>query len=253
MSRRAGRVPGLRRVRRRRDQLHTAPTAQQGGTALNANENDACLECHGQVPLDGTIEVDGERVPATIDVAGQPKSIYVNPDIQQNSKPRQAGVHQLPHRVQRRHAPGERHQGLAAHRQVRGVHRLPRRRSPHVRQLVPRRPHQDQPRHERAAVRRLPRRAQHRAAGHRVASASSRWRCAATATRTPRPPTSTATTARRTCSATRTRPSAASATGVTASCRPASRRAWSPGRTWSRPVPRATRAPTRTSPTSVRT
>ena len=63
-----------------------SPDSQQGGTALTDNNNDACLECHGQVPLDGTIEVDGERVPATIDVQGHPKSIYVNPDIQGNSR-----------------------------------------------------------------------------------------------------------------------------------------------------------------------
>jgi cytochrome b subunit of formate dehydrogenase len=64
----------------------TSPSGQQGGSALGDTSNDACLECHGQVPLDGTIEVDGERVPATIDVDGEQKSIYVDPEIQQNSR-----------------------------------------------------------------------------------------------------------------------------------------------------------------------
>jgi predicted CXXCH cytochrome family protein len=63
-----------------------SPSGQQGGSALGDTSNEACFECHGQVPLDGTIEVDGELVPAIIDVGGEQKSIYVNPDIEQNSR-----------------------------------------------------------------------------------------------------------------------------------------------------------------------
>ena len=48
------------------------------GAALSPNDNDACFECHGQKPVDGTIEVDGERVPAYVDVNGEKKSIYVD-------------------------------------------------------------------------------------------------------------------------------------------------------------------------------
>jgi predicted CXXCH cytochrome family protein len=63
-----------------------SPDAQQGGSALSANANDACFECHGQLPLDGYIDVNGQKVPATIDVNGQTKSIYVNPSIEANSR-----------------------------------------------------------------------------------------------------------------------------------------------------------------------
>ncbi len=54
-----------------------SPTGS-GGEALSANQNDACFECHGQKPVDGTITVDGEQVPAYIDVNGQKRSLYVD-------------------------------------------------------------------------------------------------------------------------------------------------------------------------------
>jgi predicted CXXCH cytochrome family protein len=53
-----------------------SPTGSGG--ALSPSGNDACYECHGQKPENGTIEVDGEKVPAYIDVAGEKKSIYVD-------------------------------------------------------------------------------------------------------------------------------------------------------------------------------
>ena len=49
------------------------------GTALQASDNDACLECHGQKGENGSITIDGEQVSTTIEVDGEPKSIYVDP------------------------------------------------------------------------------------------------------------------------------------------------------------------------------
>ena len=53
-------------------------TTQSNASALNPSGNSACLTCHGQVPVDGSIEVNGQKVPATVDVNGQQKSIYVD-------------------------------------------------------------------------------------------------------------------------------------------------------------------------------
>jgi cytochrome b subunit of formate dehydrogenase len=54
----------------------TNPTGS--GAALNPSGNEGCYECHGQRPVDGTIEVDGQMVPAFIDVNGEKKSLYID-------------------------------------------------------------------------------------------------------------------------------------------------------------------------------
>ena len=64
----------------------TSPTTTQGGSALSPNENAACEKCHGQKPVDDSIEVDGQKVPATIDVNGEKKSIYVDRAHQGDSR-----------------------------------------------------------------------------------------------------------------------------------------------------------------------
>jgi cytochrome b subunit of formate dehydrogenase len=64
----------------------TSPTTTQGGSALSPSENAACEECHGQKPVDGYIEVDGQKVPAIIDVNGEKKSIYVDRAHQGDSR-----------------------------------------------------------------------------------------------------------------------------------------------------------------------
>ena len=63
----------------------TSPTGT-GGSALSPSGNDECFACHGQKPVDGTITVDGQKVPAYIDVNGEQKSIYVDRHIQANSR-----------------------------------------------------------------------------------------------------------------------------------------------------------------------
>jgi cytochrome b subunit of formate dehydrogenase len=54
----------------------SSPTGS--GAAFAASDNDACYACHGQKPVNGSIEVDGEKMPAYTDVAGEKKSIYVD-------------------------------------------------------------------------------------------------------------------------------------------------------------------------------
>jgi predicted CXXCH cytochrome family protein len=56
------------------------------GTALTSSDNEVCLECHGQKVEDGSIVVDGERVPAFIEVDGERKSIYVDADKHASSR-----------------------------------------------------------------------------------------------------------------------------------------------------------------------
>jgi cytochrome b subunit of formate dehydrogenase len=63
----------------------TSPTGS-GGSAMSPSGNDECYACHGQKPVDGTITVDGQKVPAYIDVNGEKKSIYVDRHIQANSR-----------------------------------------------------------------------------------------------------------------------------------------------------------------------
>ena len=48
------------------------------GTPLTASDNAGCLGCHGQLPENGMITVDGEQIDAFIDVNGERKSIYVD-------------------------------------------------------------------------------------------------------------------------------------------------------------------------------
>ena len=81
--------------------------------------------------------------------------------------PWQARLRQLPPRLQPGPAPRERHPGVAADGQVQRLRRLPRRRDPDVPGVVPRQPGVHQGCGQGAAVRRLPRRAQHRHAGDR--------------------------------------------------------------------------------------
>jgi cytochrome b subunit of formate dehydrogenase len=63
----------------------TSPTGT-GGAATSPSDNNECFACHGQKPVDGTITVDGKKVPAYIDVNGEKKSIYVDRSIQANSR-----------------------------------------------------------------------------------------------------------------------------------------------------------------------
>jgi cytochrome b subunit of formate dehydrogenase len=63
----------------------TSPTGT-GGAALSPSGNNECFACHGQKPVNGTITVDGKKVPAYIDVNGEKKSIYVDRAIQSNSR-----------------------------------------------------------------------------------------------------------------------------------------------------------------------
>ncbi len=63
----------------------TSPTGT-GGSAVSPSGNEECFSCHGQKPVDGTITVDGQKVPAYIDVNGEQKSIYVDRAIQSNSR-----------------------------------------------------------------------------------------------------------------------------------------------------------------------
>ena len=55
-------------------------------SVLSPSGNEECFQCHGQKPVDGYIEVDGQKMPAYIDVNGQKKSIYVDRAIQSNSR-----------------------------------------------------------------------------------------------------------------------------------------------------------------------
>jgi predicted CXXCH cytochrome family protein len=48
------------------------------GTPLRPSDNAECLTCHGQRPENGSITVDGEQLPATTEVEGETKSIYVD-------------------------------------------------------------------------------------------------------------------------------------------------------------------------------
>jgi cytochrome b subunit of formate dehydrogenase len=58
-----------------------------GGSAMSPSGNEECFACHGVRPENGTITTaDGQQYPATIDVAGQKKSIYVDRKIQSNSR-----------------------------------------------------------------------------------------------------------------------------------------------------------------------
>ena len=63
----------------------SGPTGDTGAP-LSPSDNEECFACHGQKPVNGTITVDGEQVPAYIDVAGERKSIYVDRAIQSNSR-----------------------------------------------------------------------------------------------------------------------------------------------------------------------
>jgi cytochrome b subunit of formate dehydrogenase len=64
----------------------TSPTGT-GGSALSPSGNDECFACHGIKPEGGVVTTaDGQEFPATIDVAGQQKSFYVDPKIQSNSR-----------------------------------------------------------------------------------------------------------------------------------------------------------------------
>ena len=64
----------------------TSPTGTSG-SAMNPSGNEECFACHGVKPQDGTITTaDGQSFPATIDVAGHPKSLYVDRKIQSNSR-----------------------------------------------------------------------------------------------------------------------------------------------------------------------
>ena len=99
----------------------------RAASALSPNGNDACFECHGQVPMDGNIDVDGQKVPGHHRRQRRAEEHLRRPRTSSQLAPRQARLHQLPHRLQCRHAPGERHPGLAADRQGRGLRRLPRR------------------------------------------------------------------------------------------------------------------------------
>ena len=63
----------------------SGPTGDTGAP-LSPSDNEECFACHGQKPVNGTITVDGEQVPAYIDVAGEKKSIYVDRAIQSNSR-----------------------------------------------------------------------------------------------------------------------------------------------------------------------
>ncbi|HTX69513.1 MAG TPA: cytochrome c3 family protein [Thermoleophilia bacterium] len=56
------------------------------GSATGPSGNEECFACHGVKPVDGSITVDGKEYPATIDVNGQQKSIYVDRSIQSNSR-----------------------------------------------------------------------------------------------------------------------------------------------------------------------
>jgi predicted CXXCH cytochrome family protein len=56
------------------------------GSATSPNGNEACFACHGVKPVDGKVVVDGATYPATIDVNGQQKSMYVDRHIQANSR-----------------------------------------------------------------------------------------------------------------------------------------------------------------------
>jgi cytochrome b subunit of formate dehydrogenase len=57
-----------------------------GGAAATPGTNEECFKCHGVKPVDGKVTVDGTSYPAVIDVAGQPKSMYVDRHIQSNSR-----------------------------------------------------------------------------------------------------------------------------------------------------------------------
>jgi cytochrome b subunit of formate dehydrogenase len=64
----------------------TSPTGTSG-SAMNPSGNEECFACHGVKPENGTITTaDGQSFPATIDVAGHPKSLYVDRKIQSNSR-----------------------------------------------------------------------------------------------------------------------------------------------------------------------
>jgi predicted CXXCH cytochrome family protein len=63
-----------------------ATDAGGAGSALNPSGNQECLTCHGQKPVDGTIDVDGKKVDAYIDVDGEQKSIYVNEAVHAASR-----------------------------------------------------------------------------------------------------------------------------------------------------------------------
>ena len=168
--------------------------------------------------------------------------------------PRQAGLRQLSPRLQPRHASRERHPGVAADGQVQRLRRLPRRRDPHVPGVVPRQPGVHQGRRQGAALRRLPRRAQHRPAGDRRVPQPADGACAPSCHEdaeetyldsyhgkayTPRLGQD-----RRVQRLPRRPPHPSG-------LRPGQHRLQA--RTSSRPAPSATRGPTRTSPTSART
>jgi predicted CXXCH cytochrome family protein len=63
-----------------------ATDAGATGTATNPSGNQECLTCHGQKPVDGTIDVDGKKVDAYIDVEGEQKSIYVDEAVHSASR-----------------------------------------------------------------------------------------------------------------------------------------------------------------------
>ena len=231
----------------------TSPTGT-GGAATDPSANEECFACHGVKPENGTVTTaDGQEFPAYIDVAGAAEEHLRRPQDPVQLAARSARLRQLPPRLQRRRAPGGGHPGLAAHRQGPRLRRLPRRRDGDVPGLVPRQPGHHPARRQGAALRRLSRCARHHPAGHQGVPRAGGGDVRPLPRRRRVRRTWTATTARPTRSATRARPYAASATAATGSCRRTTRRAPSRARTWWPRAPSATRAPTRTSPTSART
>ena len=227
----------------------TSPTGT-GGSAMSPSGNDECFTCHGQKPVDGTITVDGKKVPAYIDVNGEKKSIYVDRSIQANSRHGQLACISCHIGFNARHAPPSVTQGWLRTAKIRACGDCHGEEDQDVPAVLPRQSGVHQGREQSAALRRLPRRAQHRPSGHaRVPPPVGGdvhqvpWRRGTTYLDSyhgkafvPRP--------------TRRPPSAPTATAATASCRPPTRRAPSPSRTSSRRAPGAIPAPTRTSPTS---
>ena len=227
----------------------TSPTGT-GGSAMSPSGNDECYACHGQKPVDGTITVDGQKVPAYIDVNGEKKSIYVDRHIQANSRHGQlacischigfnAGMH--PESVTQGWL---RTAKIGACGDCHGAEDKMYQQSFHGNLVFTKDAVQG------SALRRLPRRAQHHPAGHRRVPQAVRGHVHQVPRRRgddlPRQLPRQGVRARRR----EDRRLLRLPRRPQASCRPPIRRAPSPSRTSSRRAPSAIPEPTRTSPPS---
>ena len=137
------------------------------GSATGPSGNEECFACHGVKPVDGKIVVDGATYPATIDVNGQQKSIYVDRHIQSNSRHGELACTSCHIGFNAGEHPASVTDGWLQHRQDHRLRQLPQRGDEDVLGVLPRGPHPQAGLGQGAALRRLPRRAQHRPAGVR--------------------------------------------------------------------------------------